>query len=345
MGDPVPLVEGVMGSSGNAGPIHFASSNSGIMAWLPGGQRADSEWKMTWVGMSGETEFIFSDEAYFFSPRLSPDGSRLAVLSGFLDQLWIYDVERGAPVRVTVELTTGYGYAWSPSGEQIVFSAERLSEDTYDIWMRDANLGAEPERLFEHPDDVAPESWSPTGRYLAFTDMGSESDIYIYDFETDSVSTFLATGADESQSAFSPDGNWLAYTSDVSGQHEVHIRPFPDSGADYKLSTNGGSSPVWSADGRTIYYANQDDEIFSVTVKFDPRPTFGIPLNLFRGEAFAPYPLFGATIRDFDFDRQNSRFIMMAREGDVGEDTRAQDEIRFVVNWFEELKRLVPPIE
>ena len=345
-GAPVPLVEGVVqGSDGDAGAMQFSASENGLMAWVSGGAQVGG-WNMVWVTESGGAELIFSDNAFFFSPRLSPNGSRIAVTRyDAQTKIWIYDVVRGVPSQLSQEILSQNSPVWNPDGSRIAFSGALPSSVTEQIWVINADLGSNPVLLFESDDSIHPESWSPDGKFISFAHSGVASDILIYDIESETQKPFLATRADEFQSTFSPDGKWLAYTSDATGRYEVYVRPFPGPGGEYLVSVDGGVSPVWSKDTETLYFKDLDDVIFSVEVILNPLPVFGTLRKVYEGEAFAPAPVFGQNWGPFDVDQENSRFLMMMNAELDSAGGGGRDQIRFVVNWFEELKQLVPPLK
>jgi len=211
------------------------------------------------------------------------------------------------------------------------------------------DFGSEPELLIESDEPIAPSSWSPSGRFISFEQALQSFDILTYDLETEEQEPFLATGAAEFSPVFSPDEKWLAYVSDKSGRYEVYIRPFPGPGGEFVVSVDGGVSPVWSADVNGIYYKSLDQVIYSVEVTIDPtagsRPVLGTPVKITNGDTFAPAGFSTAPWGRFDVDQENSRFIMMQAEDFEGVGQARQGEIRFVVNWLEDLKKRVPPLE
>jgi serine/threonine-protein kinase len=143
----------------------------------------------------------------------------------------------------------------------------------------------------------------------------------------------VATPFRERGARFSPDGNWLAYVSDESGRDEVYVQPYPGPGGKRPVSVDGGAEPAWSPNGRELFYRN-DDEMLAVPVQFEPSFALGEPRVLFRNEG---YILDGVGNANYDVFPDGDRFIMVEALDTIGE-----QNIVLVLNWFEELKRLVP---
>jgi serine/threonine-protein kinase len=143
----------------------------------------------------------------------------------------------------------------------------------------------------------------------------------------------------ESQPQISPNGRWMAYTSNESGKKEVYVRPFPevDSGGRWQVSTSGGDSPLWSPDGRELFYRN-GEAVVAVSVKTDPTFSLETPTTLFRG-AYASIPSY---FHQWDISPDGKRFLMMKESGSTGEESASPRRINIVLNWFEELKQRAP---
>ena len=150
---------------------------------------------------------------------------------------------------------------------------------------------------------------------------------------------FVTSPFNEGYPAFSPDGRWLAYASDETGEFEVYVRPFPDGDPAYRISADGGSSPVWSPDGSQLYYRRRLDDgarsVMVVEVQTTPSFTRNQPRTLFEGP-------FGDTVpvRSWDVDPDGQRFVMLSDPSQV--EAQPVTRINIVLNWFEELRRLVP---
>jgi len=180
-----------------------------------------------------------------------------------------------------------------------------------------------------------PTSWTPDGRILAFEATTGDTgwDIRYITVEGDATSEpFLVTPFDERSPMISPNGRWVAYISDESGQDEIYVQPFPVGGERWLISTGGGTEPMWSRDGRELFYRN-GNQMMVVAADTEPGYKAGTPRLLFEGQYIldtaAGHPIYGTS--------PDGQHFLMSKpaEGSTG-------QINVVLNWFEELKRLVP---
>jgi serine/threonine-protein kinase len=173
---------------------------------------------------------------------------------------------------------------------------------------------------------------------VAFATGSPQDDIRTLRLETGTVSEFLATPAREHMGSFSPNSRWLAYTSNESGRDEVYVRPFPRTeGVARLVSIGGGSGPVWAPNGSTLYYRGADGNMMAVPVTLDPTFASGRPRALFR---FAGVYRMSGTATAYDIHPDGQRFIMVSEPEDAT--TSRPQQVNIVLNWFEELRRLVP---
>ena len=178
-------------------------------------------------------------------------------------------------------------------------------------------------------------SWSPDGETLAFNYEHPETkfDIYLLELR-DEARPFLRTEFNESAAMFSPDGRWLAYQSDESGRNEVYVRPFPGPGEKRQVSREGGSEPLWAPGGGELFYRNPNGT-FAVAMETNPELKLGEPALLYNLDLAIPA---GLNIPSYDVAPDGQRFLAI-RESD---DELSRIEITVVLNWFQELERLVP---
>ncbi len=344
-GDPVVVLEdlmqaeGVASSAYNVGIGQYSISRSGTLAYLPGGIMPEAQSQLNWVDLAGNSgPAPLSSGAYFYA-FFSPDGTRLAYNEGMLGEAastWVYDLELGVSVPLPKPSLQheNRSFAWSPDGTEIVF-ASHIGADPYNLYLTAADGSGEPERLTESDVHQYPASWAPNG-VLAFLEP---DEIWILTMDGESEpEPFRETPFSETHPAFSPDGNWLAYTSDETGRREVHVRPFPAGEPAYQVSNGGGAAPAWSPDGEQLFYHTTVDAGVNrfMVVDVSPGSTFtrSRPRTLFEGPYSSTNP-----VRGYDVSPDGDRFVLRTENDREPEPTT---RIHIVLNWFEDLKELVP---
>ena len=325
-GDPVPFLEGVRYT--RVSGADFTISNEGTLAYIPGDAGSRS---LVWVDHEGKSTLLMERQGSLELPRVSVDGQRMAVTSEY--DIFIYNQPREVLSPLTGEWFN-HAQTWSPDSSRVAFSSTKDGGEPNIFWVS-PDGGEEWERLSSSPNEQYPGSFSPDGEILAFTEVNPSTgrDIWLLPMESNgSPQSFLSTAAHEWEPRFAPNGQLIAYTSDESGQNEVYVRPYPAGPGEWQISNQGGRDPLWAPDGRTLFYRN-GPKMMAVAV--DTEPTFrpGRPSLLFEGE-YALHPP-GFTNHDISPD---GRQFLMIKDDRVSE----QAQINVVLNWFEELKRLVP---
>jgi Tol biopolymer transport system component len=295
-----------------------------------------------------DTSQVFVEGRRVFNPRLSPDGNRLLI--GILEEgdktnTWMYDLTRNTLTRVTFEehhnILDSSPAIWLPDGEKITFGTKREDDGQMQIYWMSADGRGQAERLTPSGDHRrGPASWSPDGKVLTFVGAtpGRGMDIWTLSLGAEpQLQPFVQTDFWEFQPMFSPDGRWIAYASNESGQYEVYVRPYPGRGEKIQISTHGGIQPVWARDGRELFYFQgagfrSGNELMAVPVELGPTFTAGQPEVVLEGE-FEKGPGFWS---NYDVSPDGQSFYMVKRT------TEPPREIHVVLNWFEELKRLAP---
>ncbi len=358
-GAAVVVVEDVMQAEGgsdtilNFGAGQFSVSRSGALAHVLGGVYPPNEQPLVWVHPSGASEPLPLQPGAYSHPRFSPDGSRLAYLEGpgFGDfAIWVYDIQREVPVRLT---SSGLKFApvWSPDGARLAFTSE-VDGTGGNLFVTASDGSGEPRRVTESDLRHWSSSWSSGDvAFVQFRPGGVDFDIMTVSMDGErEPEPFLASSFNEGWPAFSPDGRWLAYASDETGESdflnsttdefEVYVRPFPQGEPAVRVSMDGGISPLWSPDGRQLFYRKElEDGTFSVMVadvETDPIFTGTRPRTLFEG----PFGNSDA-VRDYDVAPDGRRFVMVTDQNQA--EAQPVTRINIVLNWVEELKRLVPP--
>ena len=338
-GDPVPVLEGVM--TKGVGAANFSLSADGSLVYISGGARGETAQLLVWVNREGREEPVGARPRDYFYPRISPDGTRVALdIRDEEEDIWIWDFARETLTRLTFDPGRDQYPVWTSNGERVIFSSFR--EEAANLFWKAADGTGTVERLLESPNDQRAYSISPDGRRLVFEETVPEtgSDLATLSLGGERASaTILQTAFNETNAEISPNGRWLAYQSDASGQPEVYVRPFPDvDEGRWLVSTGGGTRPLWAPDGRELFYFNRGA---MMTVSFDEdltAPTFTArtPTILFEGQYFDEPPG-----RTFDIDPDGRRFLMI-RAGVQTDEAASPPELIVVENWFEELKQIVP---
>jgi len=332
-GNPVPVVEGVALHQSN-GASNFSFSDGGWLAFVAGGA-IESLRTLLWVDPQGTVQPLTLPPGTWGNPRLSPDGQRLAVFMTAEADIWIYDISGDALNRLTFEGAND-NPIWTPDGKRITFASNRTGSQNLFWKSADGSGAAEQLTTSEHVDIAS--SWSPDGNLLAFSESDPTSgwDIWILPIEGErKPQPFLQSPFDESAAVFSPDGRWLAYQSNESGRLEIYVQTFPDPAGKWQISTEGGREPVWARSGQQLFYRNDSNQTMAVEIVTEPTFTSRRP-RLLLEEQYAPLPIPSAT---YDV-AADGRFIVAERAG--LSDGSARTQIHLVLNWFEELKRLVP---
>ena len=332
-GPPAVVLEGLAIYTKEVGQTQFSVSESGSLVYIPGGlgQRT-----LVWVDRQGAVEPLAAPLRIYDDPHLSPDGQRLAVQigpeSGNSD-IWIYHIPRGTLARLTFE--RGNMPRWMPDGKRLAFGSRRAGGPANLFW-KPADGSGPAEQLTESERVHLPSSWSPDGQVLAFEESHPTTgmDIWVLPLQGErKPRPFLQTQFGERAPVFSPDGHWLAYMSNESGRNEVYVQPYPGPGGKWQISTEGGNEPLWAKNGRELFYRN-GNKMMAVEVTTQPTFRAGTPTLLFEGQYHND---FNWSPPNYDVTPDGQRFLMI-QPGEKEEAT----QINVVLNWFEELKRLVP---
>jgi eukaryotic-like serine/threonine-protein kinase len=228
-----------------------------------------------WVSHNGQTTTLRSKPSNWTNPRFSPDGRMLAldILSDNLD-VWVYEWARDTPTRLTFDPADDQVPVWTPDGKRIAFTSPRTKGTPNLYWQRADGTG-EVQRMTESPNPQFPSIFDPSGKYLAFHELTpkNSNDLMILPIEGDEKSgwkpgkpsVFLSTPAIEVEPMFSPDGRWISYFSNESGQFEVFVRPFPCPGGKWQISTGGGTGTAWSRTRHELLYLGPDNRMMVVS--------------------------------------------------------------------------------
>ena len=278
-GGPVPVVEDVRrANTGQTATANYGFSERGTLIYVPGTAVVGNS-ILALADRNGGVEPLDVPPMAYQSPRLSPDGSRLAVevASNEGSDIWVYDLAGDTQIRRLTLEGNNIRPIWTPDGEWVSFASDR--EETPGIYWQAADGSGVPERLTTAEEGTIhwPESWSPDGETLSFS-VASSGGAAVWTLSRDSGTTpevfvdepgFIVRG-----SAFSPDGKWLVYHSTESGGVEVFVQPFPKTGAKHRITQQGGNAPFWSPDGNELFYENSA-LLRGIDIRTDAAFTFG----------------------------------------------------------------------
>ena len=338
VGTPAPVLEGVATTLTGAADIAVAANGS--LVYVPGAG-----------GFSGGQTVVSVDRQGRVSPlpglpldsyrdvRVSPDGARLALATQ--DDIWIYDRTRTTRSRLTTHPASDTRPLWTPDGQRIIFRSNRAGYP--ELYWRPADGTGSDERLLAREKDfidLRADGWSADGRQLLFTEVsptfkGAIGQIAI---ERPSEAKMLVKSDFYNDfPAVSPDGRWMAYESDVSGRWEIYLERYPELGHRQPISTGGGRLPLWSRDGRELFFSSVDNrQMLTVPVQSGTTLVAGRSQVLFDFPMVAP----AGGSRRYDVAPDGRFLIIRGDQPEAGGGTVTQ--IVLVQNWFEELKRLVP---
>ena len=340
--NPVPVLDGVVTKS--SGAADFDLARDGSLVYVTGqGAPSGIERMLVWVDRQGDEVPLDLPGREYEAPRVSPDGTRLVVTS--LDDqanfdVWISAVARGTLAKLTTGPAIDLNGLWTPDGERVVFNSDREGSSGLFWVAADGSGEVEPLMTVDGAQFVRPYGWTPDGNTLVFDYVMADTgtDIGVLSMEGDRTwEPLMATEANEEAPAISPDGQWIAYTSDETGERLVYVERFPQRGGKQTISRVSSMHPMWSPDGRELFYLTDGgDRLMVVPVVLGPSLHVDGATSLFQGDYYT-----FQTVRSYDLSPDGQRFLRI-KEGVVTTGTDAGPQAVLVKNWFEELTRLVP---
>lgn len=341
----MPVVEGVRRSLGvnfSSGSANYSVSDTGTLVYVPGPRSSSlNEQEIFRFEREGGVQKLPLPPGAFGALRISPDGRQLAYVidDGTSASVWVYDMARNtSPLRLTLEGSNRFPI-WSADGRYIVFQSDR--EGDLAIYQQRADGSGTAERLTRPDKGVAhiPESWSPQEDRFAFS-AGRDQEGTLWTFSMkDRTATRFGDAQSRSpfNSAFSPDGRWIAYTLRGQGNN-IYVEPFPATGVKHQITTENGHHPVWLPDGHLSFRVGNNDQMV-VSVDAGAAFSFRPPVPALPG-GLPGIDTTGSA--SYDVTRDGSAFLAVSPASDAPQTVTEAQEIHVVVNWFEELKRLVP---
>ena len=295
------------------GSAHIAVSQNGSVAYIPASAAA-AQRSLVWVSRSGERQLISSVRNPYTAPRLSPDGRQLAmwIVSDLVANVWTYELARDTFTRLTFG-ADDHTAVWSPDGKMLAFESSRSG--THQIYIQPSDGTGNATQITNGADEHYVCDWSQDGRYLAYVQWSLANGANLWSIEVRTSEPaqprpLATTVFTEKQAAFSPDGKWIAFTSDESGQSEVYAQPFPGPGPKRQMSSGGGQEPAWSHSGNELFYRTPGQMSTVAVRKTNGDLIAERPKALFQG-LFHYTPTFSRT---YDV-AGDGRFLMVAEPG------------------------------
>jgi len=348
-GDAVPIAQPVTNYSVSAtGVLVYSLSDTagGVDVATLNNAGGVVHGQLAWFDREGKILGRFGDSGSYRHVALSPDGTRVAFDRADPNNpsktrnIWLYDRARGVTTRFTFDSGWDSNPTWSPDGSRIVFASNR-DNSQWLLYQKPSNLAGEDELLTKSNDGtgIIPSSWSPDGRFLLYFNIGVSNKLWLLPVNgaANGESKRVDSGTESGQGdgMFSPDGRWIAYSSNASGRTDIYVRPFNEIGNErpasgkWMVSSAGGFSPRWRRDGSELFYLSLDGTAMSVAVD-----TSGV----FR--AGAPKPLFKipSGVLFWDVSADGKRFLMPAPT-DTATRPASQARIVVVLNWRAALQK------
>jgi serine/threonine protein kinase/Tol biopolymer transport system component len=343
VGDPVSPLEHV--AIAGEGKANMSLTESGTLVYLQSAATDTAGFTLVWVDRDGHEEPIAAPPRAYVGPRISPDGTRIAVESRDQENdIWLWDLARQALTRLTFDPAIDRDPVWTPDGRHIIFASSRTG--AFDLYARAADGTGTDVRLTASTNSEYATQVTPDGLFVIGYEVRPRTAFDVVRFALNGSpgaggavtrsELLIETTADDRNAELSPNGRYLAYQSNDSGQFEVYVRPYPQvGGGRWQVSTSFGKAPAWARNGRELFYMDRTNHLMAV-----PVDTQGATFS--AGAAVAvlqtPYATPFAW-RMYDVSADGTRFLMI-------KDRFSQTAAPTIVvaqNWIEELKRILPP--
>jgi Tol biopolymer transport system component len=303
-------------------------SQAGTLVYQAGGSVRS---QLLWFDRAGRQIGTLGDPGDYGDVELSPDGTRAAVslrdrATNALD-LWLVDAARGLRTRFTFDPANEIRPIWSPDGTNIVFSSNRRGAN--DLYQKPSNGVGGEEILLQTEEGEQTQSWSTDGRYLLYY-SGNPPDVWVLPLFGDRKPfPYLQTPAGEVGAKLSPDGRWVAYSSNEAGRQEIYIASFPKADGKWQVSTAGGSFSRWRRDGSELFFLDPGNKLMSAQVSVE-----GVAIKVGKVQPLQQIRANVAQRSSYDVSPDGQRFLINT----VIEDATGE-ELSLVVNWTSLLKR------
>ncbi len=325
-GEPFPILTDVQFQP-RISKATYAAANASLLVAQESGDVATSQ--LLWFNRQGQEVGTATKPGIYGNIVLSPNGNAIASdttdpLSQNTD-LWSYDLESQGAKRLTFDPAIDSLPIWSPDASRMIFSSNRGT--AFDLYLKDTNGAQEEKRIPQDGPDRFPTDWSRDGKYVVYA---RGTDLWYLALPDLHATEFLKAVATLKNGRFSPDGKWLAYSSNESGRWEVYVTSFPEPHGKWQISTGGGDEPKWRGDGKELFYLSSDYKMMSVPVKAGANFDTGTPVALFQAnprEMQATSEMF-----TYDVSKDGQRFVINTQL------KTAMSPMSVVLNWTANLK-------
>ena len=329
-GDAVPVADPV-GKNSNGVVGYFSVSRTGALIYRSGNQ---SQNQISWTDRQGKVLSTVTEPGQYSEIAISPDAKSVAMTSGGPGRtdISVLDLARSVNTRLTFDPAADNAAVWSPDGKQIVFRSDR--DGPGNLYIKASSGAVNEEVLYKSPEPKTPNDWSRDGRFLLYTVLSTKTgnDLWYLPMTGDRTpKPFVQNAGEEGIGQFSPDGRFVAYISNESGQNDIYVRSFPDGNGKWQVSKGGGVDPRWRRDGKEIVYLN-GSRVMSVEVNTNPTFQPGVPKLLLE----APFVMAGAHNKNnaYDISPDGKRFLATLPVGQ-----NLSSPITVVLNWQAGLKK------
>jgi serine/threonine-protein kinase len=306
---------------------YLAMSRNGTLVYVPGnpGKRT-----LAWVDRDGKVTSVGNNEDVYAEAALSPDGSK--AVARHLTDLWIHDLQRATENRLTLaDAGSNFRTVWRDNNT-VLFGSNRTGD--WDIYSQPADGSRDAQSVLKRPSTQLPLSVGPDGTllFLDFQSPAGAGDLWTLSPDGNKASPVRVTPFDEIDADFSPDGHWIAFESNESGQSEVYVQRYPEGGNRIRVSNGGGIAPRWSHDRKELFYVTGDA---MVALAVSPDGSISTtPKRLFDRSGF-----YVGRFHSYDVSSDGKQFLMIRRDPES-----APRQLNVILNWSEELEKLVPAL-
>jgi Tol biopolymer transport system component/predicted Ser/Thr protein kinase len=336
-GEAVPIAENLSDTLAQ----RFSVSTTGVLTYQTGGTGMTT--RLTWFDRTGKPLGTVGEPGPYNTVALSPDGTRVAysrvgAQPGYTSlpnhDLWVHEFARNTSTKLTFEPSVTWMAVWSADGSRIIFASDR--DGASNLYQKASSGAGKEELVLKSELPTYPYDWSTDGRFLLYVAVGTglRGSLWYLPLTGDDRKPvrYLQGDANESHARFSPDGRFVAYTSNVAGVSDVYVQPFPEASRG-KWKIGGGSQPRWRRDGRELFYISGDSKVMAVDVTTTPAFKAGTPKALFAAVIWA-----GARFVDrYDVTADGKRFLINTLPAET--DPTASAPITVVMNWEAGLKK------